>query len=77
MTLLDRLEGLKDNLVSTSVDDGGVNGDSGEECLSATLNAVNALYAAEQTELETDLADMMSSLNVRTSLVLCTHLIES
>lgn len=70
MTLVDRLEGLKDSLVCTSVDDGGV---SGEECLSATLNAVNALYAAEKTELETDLADMMSSLKVRTSLVLCMH----
>lgn len=65
MSLCDRLEGLKDSLASAAVEDSG---ETGEQCLNGALNAMNVLYAAEKSEADTDLEDLLSALNVCPSL---------
>ena len=69
MGLLDRLEGLKGSLASASEADSTVPGDSGEANSDGMHSAMTALYTAEQTELDADLQELMSALNVRTILI--------
>ena len=67
MGLLDRLEGLKGSLASASEADSTVPGEAADA--SGTPSAMDALYTSEQKEMDTDLQELITALNVRAVLL--------
>ena len=69
MGLLDRLEGLKGSLASASEADSTVPGEAADASMGGTPSAMDALYTSEQKEMDTDLQELITALNVRAVLL--------